>query len=289
MTTSSRTFLVTGATGNVGSAALGNLAAAGHEVIAVTRSESAPLPAGVRPFVADLTDSARLQHVPRTDATLLIFPSLAADHAARDIVTTLASRTEHVVYLSAHGVEQVKPDAGGIMGSHALVERELALAGVDRTLMRSSGFAANSLMWAPAIAAGQPVRAIAGEARRTLIHEDDLARVAVEVMTRGPQRPVSSLHLTGPEVLTQREYAARIGAVLGRTVVFEELSDDEAMATLFADLPEDFGRSIIEGQKRMITEPEARTDTVEEVLGRAARPFTEWVRDHEAAFTGPSA
>ena len=126
-----------------------------------------------------------------------------------------------------------------------------------------------------------------GDARRTLIHEDDLAAVAVQALEArdaGENVADSAHHLTGQQQLTQREYAGIVGDVIGRRVDYVELNDDEALRELFSDLPAAFGRSIIQGQASMVTAPEPMTTTVPDLLGRPARTFAQWVADHRAAF-----
>ncbi|GAB3308536.1 NAD(P)H-binding protein [Epidermidibacterium keratini] len=277
--------LVVGASGRVGGAAVELLRERGDSVTALTRSADAPLPADVERYVADLTDISALSQLPFSDATFLVFPSVTADPYAAEIADALAARTGHIVYLSAHGAADADPEGEGIMPSHARVERELKRTGVRRTFLRSSGFAANTLGWAPYVKAGQPIRGIAADARRALIHERDLAAVGVHEMSYVAGDLEQILHLTGPEVMTQREYADALSSILGGDYPFVELSDDDAARELFPDAPPAMVRSILEGQRRMIAEPEPRTDTVAQVLGRPATPYSQWVRDHQGDFT----
>ncbi len=48
-------------------------------------------------------------------------------------------------------------------------------SGAEWTLLRPGGFAGNTLMWAPQIRAGAPVRTASPQAARTLVHEADIA------------------------------------------------------------------------------------------------------------------
>lgn len=241
---------------------------------------------------ADLTAPDTLGRLPRADAAFLVFPSIVGDPAAPQVVTALAGSVRdaagRIAYLSAHGAQDAAGEPG-IMGSHALLEGLIRESGASWTFLRSSGFAANTLGWADGIRATGTVRWPAGGAKRALIHEDDLAAVAVQSLTGAGGREVDRqvLHLTGPQQFTQREYAEQIGDVKGRPVEFVELQSEQAMTELFAGLPESFARSIIDGQHAMIANPEPVTATVTEVLGRPARTFGEWVADHRAAFTGP--
>jgi NAD(P)H dehydrogenase (quinone) len=54
--------------------------------------------------------------------------------------------------------------------------------------------------------------------------------VAVEVLRSPDAHPDATYTLTGPEALTLDEVAARAGAVLGRTLRFEDESVEEAYA-----------------------------------------------------------
>ncbi|NNG36139.1 NAD(P)H-binding protein [Nakamurella aerolata] len=331
-------ILVTGATGRVGGRVVQRLLEEpdGHQVFAVVRDRAAALPAGVEPVPADLTDPGSLGALRPADAAFLLFPSIAGDPAAPRVVSAVADSVRgaggRIVYQSAHGADSAAGQ-GGIMGSHTLLEGLIRETGVPWTFLRSSGFAANTLGWADSIRATGTVRWPAADARRALIHEDDLAAVAVQSLTGAGDRTAAggdqiatgdqtrtgtpgdrtpggaagraasapgqqhqaqpnqaqrnqALHLTGPEQLTQREYAEHIGEVIGRPVAYVELSQQQAMSELFAGLPESFARSIIDGQRAMIDNPEPVTDTVAELLGRPAQPFTRWVADHRAAFAG---
>ena len=65
------------------------------------------------------------------------------------------------------------------------------------TFLRASGFAANTLGWAPQIRAGDVLRWFHPDARRALVHEADLAAVAVRCLL-GDVPAGGRHHLTGP-------------------------------------------------------------------------------------------
>lgn len=286
-----RTVLVTGATGRVGGQVAAQLGATDAHVRALVRdpeAAAARLDPGVEIVQGDLaepsTSAAVLDDV---DAAFLVFPSVAADAAARELVATLARYVPRIVYLSAHGVpdppdERAEPD-GTIMGSHAFLEGLIAAAADEYTFLRASGFAANTLGWAEQLRHSDVLRWFLPDAARALIHEADLAAVAVLALTEdGHER--TTYHVTGPQQLTQAEQLGAIGAAVGRPLRFVEISREEARAELFPDAPEAVVASIINAHARMVAHPEPVTDTVERLTDRPALTFAQWARDHAADF-----
>lgn len=285
-----RTVLVTGATGRVGGQVVARLAETGDaRVRALSRDPSRTLGGQVEVVAGDLaapdTLAAALDGV---DAAFLVFPSVTADRAARELVTALSARVRHIVYLSAHGVPDIPDSAaepdGTILGSHAHLEGLIVASGTGYTFLRSSGFAANTLGWAAQLRQSDVLRWFVPGARRALVHEADLGAVgALALTTDGHDR--AAYHLTGPEQLTQAEQLAAIGAALGRTLRYEEMDADEAAAELFPSMPRDVTAGIIAAHEAMAAHPEPVTDTVQRLLGRPALTFAQWARDHTEDFT----
>jgi uncharacterized protein YbjT (DUF2867 family) len=285
-----RTILVTGATGRVGGQVAARLAAREDvRVKALSRRPGATVP-GAEVVAGDLADPNSLDlaslDVTEVDAVFLVFPSIRADAAARDLIRALTAAPRRIVYLSAHGVPETpdpaaEPD-GGILGSHAHLEALIARSGAAHTFLRSSGFAANTLGWADQLRRSDTLRWIFPKARRALVHEADLADVAVRALTEDGHP--AAYHLTGPEQLTQDEQLAALGRALGRDLRFEELDPATAAAELFPGFPPSAVQSIIGGQAAMADHPEPRTDTIAQITGRPARTYADWARDHVADF-----
>jgi uncharacterized protein YbjT (DUF2867 family) len=290
-----RTVLVTGATGRVGGQAAAQLARSGDVRVRVLARDparaSVALGAGVEAAGGDLgVPDTLTPALDGVDAVFLVFPSVTADPAARDLVATLTKRVRRIVYLSAHGVPDVpasgaEPD-GTILGSHAHLEGLIAASATQYTFLRSSGFAANTLAWAPQIRQSDVLRWFAAEAKRALVHEADLGAVAARALTEdGHQR--MAYHLTGPQQLTQVEQLAAIGAALGRRLRFEEMDAGQAAAQLFSAMPRGVAAAIIAAHEAMVTQPEPVTDTIGRLLGRPALTFAQWACDHVRDFAGP--
>jgi uncharacterized protein YbjT (DUF2867 family) len=127
-----------------------------------------------------------------------------------------------------------------------------------------------------------------GRAGRSLIHEQDIAAVAVRALTE-PGHAGRAYVLTGPEVVTQREQVGLIGDAIGRRVGWQELPPEQARRRLL----EDWGDSrFVDGSlaywASLVDHPEPVTRTVQEVTGVPARTFGEWAVDHAADFApGP--
>jgi uncharacterized protein YbjT (DUF2867 family) len=275
------TILVTGATGRVGGRVVARLTEAGVTVRALSRNPGSDV-------VGDLSEPDSLKSaVDGVDAVFLVFPSVAADESAAELINVLADHTGRIVYLSAHGVPEppagtATPD-GGIIGSHAYLESLIARSGMAWTFLRSSGFAANTLMWADQLRSGNVLRWFHGGAKRALVHEDDLAAVGVRaLLADGHDR--ARYHLTGPQQLTQVEQLEAIGAALGRPLRFAELDPETAGAELFAGAPAELARGIIDAHGAMVRNPEPMTDTVERLTGRPAKSFARWASDHADDF-----
>src|SRR3954452_20549929 len=78
-------------------------------------------------------------------------------------------------------------------------------------------------MWAAQIRDSDVVRWPYGQAARSLIHERDIAAVAVRALTEDGHAGARYV-LTGPETLTQVEQVHAIGDAIGRPLRWEELS-----------------------------------------------------------------
>jgi uncharacterized protein YbjT (DUF2867 family) len=276
-------ILVTGATGNVGRQVVTQLLDAGAVVRAVTRDPgSARLPDGVQVVSADLADPGSIRpHLKDVGPVFLLWPFLSAG-AAPALLDVLAGWASRIVHLSASAVRDDRdPAENGVWGQ---VETAIGKAGLDATFLRAGGFAANTLAWAGQIRAGGVVRRPYGQASRSLIHERDIAAVAVRALT-SPGHAGAKYVLTGPQALPQAEQAALIGAAIGRPVRWEEQPLDEARRQLAAEMGDpDFAAHALDYWSSLVGHPEPVTHTVEEVTGSPARTFAEWARDHAADF-----
>jgi uncharacterized protein YbjT (DUF2867 family)/ketosteroid isomerase-like protein len=262
------TILVIGATGNIGRHVVTGLRDRGAAVGTLSR-----LPGGDA-AIGDLTRPETLHGaLSDVDSVFLLWPFFSAEGVPA-VLDVIAQHARRVVYVSALSAE-----AGGVWGE---VEAAIRRTSLEWTFLRPGGFATNTLEWAGAIRAGQPVRMPYPKAARSLIHERDIADVAVLALTE-PGHAGRTYALTGPAVLTQAEQARILGEVAGRPAVVEEISAEQARASMnwadeaYVDAALDYWRSLVDS-------PEPVTSTVEEVTGRPARTFTQWAHDHADDF-----
>src|SRR5204862_4502461 len=117
------------------------------------------------------------------------------------------------------------------------VERAIEGSAAEWTFLRPTGFATNTLMWAKPIRESGVVRWPYGQAARSLIHERDIAAVAVRALAEDGHAGERYV-LTGPEALTQIEQVRAIGDAIGRAVRWEEISREEAEQELDGRIPD---------------------------------------------------
>jgi uncharacterized protein YbjT (DUF2867 family) len=276
-------ILVTGATGTVGRQVVQQLVAADQPVRAIARDpEHAALPDGVELVAGDLSDAAGLApHLHGVDAVFLLWPFPTVESVQElgaGLVDTVAARVGRVVYLSA------TPAAEPPGGFWRAIEELIEASGLEWTHLRPTGFAKNTVIWADQIRAGDIVRWPYPDAARSLIHERDIAAVAVQALVRDDLVGAMPV-ISGPEAITQADQIAEIGTAIDRELRYEEMPRDEAAAELVAMFGnEDFARSALDTWAGFVTDPEVVTTTVAEVTGRPARPFREWAAEHADVF-----
>ncbi|WP_406112103.1 SDR family oxidoreductase [Kitasatospora purpeofusca] len=278
------TILVTGATGRVGGSVVAQLHAAGVPVRALVRGE-ADFPEGVRAVRGDLDDPASLSAaLEGVDAVFLVWPFLRAEGAA-DVIDVIGKHARRVVYLSSAGVGDGKEEPGDpITAFHTELERLIETSGLEWTALRPTGFASNTLGWADELRATGAVRAPLARLARPLIHEADIAAVAVRALTTDTLLGARPL-LTGPELVTQEQQVALIGEAVGRPLRFEEIAPAEAAERMrAAGWPAELVAAVLPAQAAMLDHPEPVNDVVERITGVPARPFREWAVDHAANF-----
>ena len=283
--------LVTGATGRVGSAVVDLLVDAGVPVRALTRrSEAAAmLPANVEVVTGDLTVPGSLDAALRgVGAVFLVWTAPPATAPA--VVERLATSARRVVFLSSphqtpHPFFQ-QPNPMAVL--HADIERLIAAAGLESTIIRPGMFASNVLSWwATAIRAGGAVRWPYGAAETAPVDDRDVAAVAARTLYQDGHAGGDYV-LTGPESLSQAEQVSIIGDVIGRRITFEELSPDEFRRETEGSWPRPVVDMLLDAWGATIGRPAFITSAVVDILG-SARSFRRWVADHAGAFLeGPA-
>jgi uncharacterized protein YbjT (DUF2867 family) len=278
-------IVVTGATGNVGRPLVQSLASAGHTVTAITRGSSAGLPAHrhVTPVTADLSKPETLTPALTGAHALFLLVPGGGDHievpALLEAVAVAGAR--RVVLLSSQAVG-TRPGAGA-HAPLAKIEESVRESGLDWTILRPSGFASNALAWAPAVRAEQRVFAPYGDVALPVVDPADIADVAAAALTSGTDAGRTYV-LTGPEPVSPRQRTQTLGAVVGRSLTFSELSRDQARTQLLRFMP----APVADGTLAILGHPTPEevlvSPDVEKVLGRRGRSFADWARRHADAF-----
>ncbi|MBC6457013.1 NAD(P)H-binding protein [Actinomadura sp. HBU206391] len=276
-------LLVTGATGNVGRNVVAQLLDAGEKVRAITRDPGArTLPGDVEVLAGDLTRPETLPAALRGVDRAFLFPLFGALGGFFDVARQAG--LEHVVLLSSSAV--TLPSPGWIGDRHLECESAVAASGLSWTYVRPGAFMANDLAWAAQIAAGGVVRGAYGRASTAPIDERDIAAVAVRSLLA--PRPGMAYELTGPESLTQIDRVRIIGETIGSPLRFEEVPAEQIRRQLIERIPPQ-GADFLLARLAEAQDGAAETlPTVEEVTGRPAFGYAEWVA-HRAADFDPGA
>jgi uncharacterized protein YbjT (DUF2867 family) len=280
-------YLITGATGNVGSLVVERLLARGDRPrVFVRDAEKARKQYGDRVDVAvgDLAEPATLlRALEGVDALYLVSVGHELDVLdAAAAKVALTAGVKHLVKLSSIDAREQNVGTGVW---HAKGEAAIAASGINFTFVQPSGFMVNALWWAKAIKAEGVLRSSTGDGKIPFIHTDDIADVSVKALTtRDHDR--ESLPLTGPAALSYPEMAAKIGNAIGKPIRYELVSDDESRKQQIAW---DAAAPLVEARLsifRAIREGRlaATTDTVERLLGRAPISFDRWAEQNAAAF-----
>ncbi|MFE3617896.1 NAD(P)H-binding protein, partial [Streptomyces anulatus] len=217
------------------------------------------------------------------DAVYLTWPMLSAE-IAESVVARIAAHTRRIVLLSSAAVRDDLEEQDHPIGrAHALIERPIIESTLEWTFLRPSGFATNTLEWAPQIRTGDVVRGAYGAASMTLLHEADIAAVAVRALTTDGHAG-ARYALTGPAPLSRIDQVEAIGAALGRTLIWEEVSPEAAVEHM-GWLPPDIARVVLSGLAGLVDSPGSATSTVHDVTGSPARDYRRWAADHVADFS----
>lgn len=282
-------IVVTGATGNVGRPLVQALAAAGQEVTAVSRTASADSSPGtgpVRHYRADLASPGSLRPALDGAAALFLHDTGAGAHLldAQDIIDAAkAGGVERIVLLSSQGVttRPRSPSHGGVGRS---LEEAVQRSGADWTILRPGGFASNAYAWAESVRTRRTVAAPFGDVGLPVIDPADIAEVAATALHEDGHAG-RAYELTGPALTTPRQRAQAIAEVLGEPIAFTEQSRDEARSLMRQFMPEAVVDTTLTILGRPTPAEQRISPTTEQLLGRPARTFTEWVTRNIEAFT----
>jgi len=274
------TTLVTGGTGTIGRLVVRGLLEHRTPVRVLSRHAPDELPPGVSHVVADLTGPLP-PDVFRDVDQLFLFP--ADGDLAPALKQAATDGVQHVVVLSSLAAAGEKErDLESESGlHHRRVEDTVRASGLPSTILRPGNFATNLLFWASSVRYTGGVDGPYPSSAQTLVHEADVADVAVAALT-DPRHRGHVIPVTGPQALTQLEQLDTIAAALGRDLTYRQVSPEEYTATMTQWVSPGIVAMLLRYWSETVTDPDVPRPATP-VTGRA-RTLTEWASDHVADF-----
>src|SRR6516225_8873188 len=281
-------ILVTAATGQVGSAALNVLAAAGAEVRALVRDPSAfAAPEGVDVVQGDFDDDTSMAKALKEVAVILLAgrdsPDSVVEHC-RELAQVRQAGVRHVVKLSAIGASPESPIA--LMREHHEVDEEVRKGPAGWTLLKPHLYMQNLLRAANAVRREGKLAAPMGPNRFPLVDTRDVGAAAAIVLRDPAAHAGKQYALTGPVAVSYEEVAKAMAGITDHAVTYEAVAPPEFEDRLrTAGMPEWRAYDLAHiasayGASENIVSPDLAM-----LLGRQPRSLSEFLEDHRGAYS----
>jgi NAD(P)H dehydrogenase (quinone) len=226
---------ITGSTGNLGGRVARLLADAGVEQRLLARDPSrVPTLASTSTAQMSYDDVEAVRHALEGITTVFMVSGSESESRVRDHLRFVDAAAEagvqHLVYLSFYGAS---PAATFLLArDHYVTEEHIkhvaSAHGTTWTFLRDNLYAD----FLPMMAGDDGViRGPADDGRVAAVAQDDIAAVAVAVLTDPSAHRHGTYSLTGPEAFTLTEAAAVMSRVTGRPYRFEDETLEEAYAS----------------------------------------------------------
>ncbi|WP_328537357.1 NAD(P)H-binding protein [Streptomyces sp. NBC_00344] len=281
------TILVTGSRGKVGSTLVRLLHERGAGVRAASaRPEELDLPAGVAAVRCDLHDPATFPAALASADSVFLYAEPTRISAF--IEAAASAGVQHIVLLSSSSVLDPGAADSPIAASHLAVEKALAAASVESTVLRPGAFAANALQWSWALKSTGAIDLTHPGSYTDPIHEQDIAEAALAVLTE-PGLRGASYHLTGPQSLTFSGQIAALSSAIGHTIPVNHVSPETWKKAMGDYLPDVFADALLSLWAANEGIPTSITRDVEKLTGHPARTFATWAAENADRFRTPQA
>lgn len=282
---------VLGPTGQTGTHLMPVLERAGAPVRALAHSHESAVTLkkdNVDLVTGDMRDPAVLARFLDGVSTLFLLTPATPDQIEvqnRIVDVAVAAKVSAIVKFSVCTAAEDSLDC--FSRWHYANDSYLEKSGIPHTILHPHTFMQTiALQFAASVRATGTMTAVPRpDATIAMVDARDAAEVAAAVLLGGDHRGEKVL-ITGPESLSYRDCADRIGATVGKEVTYEQISPEQAYQQFeAAGFPDWLCGGLVALQQKYDTEGlNQLSDTVPRLTGKPARTFTDFLRDHGHLF-----
>ena len=281
-----RSILITGATGTIGSNLLEALEGKGLDAAVMTSRPGHTVP-GHRTLQADFADPESLRAAFNGfDTVFLLQPMVPSmvQFGLNAVAAAQAAGVRTLVRSSGAGADASSPFS--LARAHGAIDEAIKASGLQWTLLQPGSFMQNHVNFNAAQIKGGAYYAPHGQGAQALIDARDIAEVAALVLADPEAHQGQAYTLTGEQALTDAVQMAVISEAIGRTVAYVDIPEAaaaEAMAGMglppvlvdwFMSLNAIIKAGYAAGQ----------SPDFQRLTGHAARTFTAFAKEHAAVW-----
>jgi uncharacterized protein YbjT (DUF2867 family) len=278
-------YLVTGATGNVGSEVVKQLLAKGQKVRVFTRDAAkvAQLGDQVEVAIGDFTSPETFAKAAAgVEGVFIMNGPLDGGIFRQLIAATKAQGTPRVVFLSTLFAGSPDSPIGQL---HKDKEDAISASGLPGRFVRAGAFMTNAYQWLGTIKAEGTVFNAMGGGKVAPVAAEDIAAVAVHALV-DPDPSTKIFEVTGGELLTVPQQVAILAEAANKPILCVDVPTESAVQGLIgigtpAPVASAVGKSFedIRAGKMAFVK-----DTVEQLTGKLPRTFQSWAQEHASRF-----